>query len=130
MLNGITGTFVTPSCSRIGQYASNVRTEKYLRPEVQFLLSINVCLHLLYEILSKSDVKYTKYELNIIYVRKHSMAVTKPPVTKPSPAQRHQLDIYTDFCPNRIKNVENWATFHERVRFTAPIFTTLKYCLT
>ena len=68
-------------------------------------LPINVCVHLLYEILSKLDVKYTKYELNIIYVCKYSTAVTRSLLMKPYPVQRHQLDIYTDFCPNRMKKM-------------------------
>ena len=66
---------------------------------------INVCVHLLYEILSKLDVKYTKYELNIIYVCRYSTAVTRSLLMKPYPVQRHQLDIYTDFCPNRMKKM-------------------------
>jgi hypothetical protein len=39
-----------------------------------------------------------------MFVRKYCTAVTKPPLTKLFPVQRHQLDIYTDFYPNRMKN--------------------------
>jgi hypothetical protein len=89
-------------------------------PKVRFPLSINVPVHLLHEILSKSDIKHTKYELNIIYVRKYSTAITKPP------HKTHPCSTTSTWHLNRFqskpKNVENWATFHERVPFTIPIF--------
>jgi len=119
MFNGITRSFVTPSFSRIEQHAEKVRTEIYLRPLTYGLysLSINACFHFLYEILSKSDVKYTKYELNIIYVRKYRAAVTKPPLTKLCPVQPQQLDISTDFSPNRMKKYKKLGNISWKYAF-------------
>ena len=92
---------------------------------------INVCVHLLYEILSKSDVKCTKYELNFIYVRKYSTAFSLSRLSRNSPLFN---DIYWISIPISVqigwkKNVRKLSNISRQCAFHCTICTTLEYCL-